>query len=111
MCVHNSFYRSRSAVKDEHLQKLEREIDFLSNDLKKLHQIADVANTLRCPHQSLDEGIKELTRDLQRQLTDRQTNDPQLSILDLSLHSSYVHNAQLPPSQESPSALCIYSQV
>lgn len=76
------------AVKDEHLQKLEREIEFISNDLKKLNQIIDVTSTLKCPHQALEDNCKELQRDLQRQLNDRQTNDPQLSILDLTLHST-----------------------
>lgn len=39
----------------------------------------------RFPHQLLEECIRDLHRDVQRQLIDRQSNDTQLSILELIL--------------------------
>jgi len=61
-----------------------KEIEHLSDDCNKLQQIAELASTLRCPHQILEETIRDLQREIQRQLTERQTNDTQLlSVIDL----------------------------
>lgn len=42
----------------------------------------------RCPHQTLEENVKELQKDLQRQLFDRQSNDSQLCVLELAVNPS-----------------------
>lgn len=42
----------------------------------------------RCPHQALEENVKELQKDLQRQLIDRQSNDSQLCVLELAVNPS-----------------------
>lgn len=42
----------------------------------------------RCAHQTLEENIRDLHRDLQRQLGERQTDDSQLCILELSFTQS-----------------------
>lgn len=42
--------------------------------------------TIRCPHHALEDNIKELQRDIQRQLNDRQTNDIQLCMMELTMN-------------------------
>lgn len=65
-----------------------REIEQLSEDCAKLQQISELTISLKCPHQSLEEAIRELQRELQRQLTERQSNDSQLSMLEFTLNTS-----------------------
>lgn len=42
----------------------------------------------RCPHHALEENVKELQKELQRQLFDRQSNDSQLCVLELAVSPS-----------------------
>lgn len=42
----------------------------------------------RCNHLSLEDSIKDLQRDVQKQLSDRQTNDSQLNLLELTLNTT-----------------------
>lgn len=44
--------------------------------------------TYRSPHQMLEENIRELHKELQRQLNDRQTNDSQLCVLELAVNQT-----------------------
>lgn len=61
---------------------------------KKLYAIyfnqsaLDVRSMYRCAHQTLEENARDLHKDLQRQLSERQTDDTQLCILELSLTQS-----------------------
>lgn len=63
------------------------EIENLAEDCNKLQQIADITASLKYPHQYLEDVIRELLRDVQRQLSERQTNDTQLNMLDLLVNS------------------------
>ncbi|XP_058455844.1 uncharacterized protein LOC131433085 [Malaya genurostris] len=74
--------------KDENIRRIMREIEHLSEDSNKLSQMLELASSLRCTHQLLEESIRELQREVQRQLSERQTNDAQLNILELTLKSS-----------------------
>ncbi|XP_055643721.1 uncharacterized protein LOC129779951 [Toxorhynchites rutilus septentrionalis] len=74
--------------KDDNVRRIMKEIEHLSDDSNKLSQIYDLAASLRCSHQLLEEAIKDLQREVQRQLSERQTNDAQLNILELTLNSS-----------------------
>lgn len=65
-----------------------KEIEHLSEDCAKLQQIGELAASLRCPHQSLEDSIRDLQREIQRQLSERQTNDAQLCLLELTLNTS-----------------------
>lgn len=98
-------------AKDENVRKIMREIEYLTEDCTKLQQMIDIAVTLRlvlnyffismsfkineshhfsyrCPHQHLEENMRELQKDLQRQLNDRQSNDSQLCVLELAVNQS-----------------------
>uniref|UniRef100_A0A182J3E0 Uncharacterized protein n=1 Tax=Anopheles atroparvus TaxID=41427 RepID=A0A182J3E0_ANOAO len=74
--------------KDENVRRIMKEIEHLTEDSGKLIQISDLTASLRCPHASLEEAIRELQRDIQRQLAERQTNDAQLNVLELTWNTS-----------------------
>lgn len=63
------------------------EIENLAEDCNKLQQIANITASLKYPHQYLEDVIRELLRDVQRQLSERQTNDTQLNMVDLLVNS------------------------
>lgn len=65
-----------------------KEIEHLSEDCSKLQQISDLASSLRCPHQTLEESIRDLQTSVQRQLVERQINDAQLNVLELNVNAS-----------------------
>ncbi|XP_033149839.1 rho guanine nucleotide exchange factor 17 isoform X2 [Drosophila busckii] len=73
--------------KDENVKRIVSEIESLLEDCGKLQQISDITATLKYPHQYLEDVIRELHRDIQRQLADRQTNDAQLNVLELTVSS------------------------
>ncbi|XP_040160849.1 uncharacterized protein LOC120898711 isoform X1 [Anopheles arabiensis] len=74
--------------KDENVRRIMKEIEHLTEDSSKLIQISDLTASLRCPHGSLEEAIRELQREIQRQLAERQTNDAQLNVLELTWNTS-----------------------
>ncbi|XP_017090454.2 rho guanine nucleotide exchange factor 17 isoform X2 [Drosophila bipectinata] len=74
-------------AKDENIKRIVSEIETLSDDCNKLQQIADITVSLNYPHQYLEDVIRELHRDVQRQLSERQTNDTQLNMLELTVSS------------------------
>nr|XP_014098224.1 uncharacterized protein LOC106623286 isoform X3 [Bactrocera oleae] len=74
-------------TKDENVKRIMNEIENLAEDCNKLQQIADITASLKYPHQYLEDVIRELLRDVQRQLSERQTNDTQLNMLDLLVNS------------------------
>lgn len=43
----------------------------------------------RTPNHQLEEIVRDLQKEIQRQLSDRQTNDTQLNILELALKTAY----------------------
>lgn len=63
-----------------------KEIEHLSEDSSKLQQILDLSSNLRCPHQTLEESIRDLQLMVQRQLVERQANDSQLNVLELNFN-------------------------
>lgn len=73
-----------------------KEIEHLSDDCNKLQQILDVTSTLRCPHQTLEESIRDLQVSVQRQLVERQANDSQLNVLELNMSLKNEHDSNAP---------------
>lgn len=63
-----------------------KEIEHLVDDSNKLQQILDITSNLRCPHQILEESIRDLQLNVQRQLSERQANDSQLNVLELNVN-------------------------
>lgn len=64
-----------------------KEIEHLSEDSNKLQQMLELSSSLRCPHLTLEESIRDLQLVVQRQLTERQANDSQLNVLELNLNA------------------------
>ncbi|BFF89044.1 uncharacterized protein DMAD_07886 [Drosophila madeirensis] len=73
--------------KDENIKRIVNEIESLADDCGKLQQISDITASLKYPHQYLEDVIRELHRDVQRQLSERQSNDTQLNMLELTVSS------------------------
>ncbi|KAH8281139.1 hypothetical protein KR054_012135, partial [Drosophila jambulina] len=73
--------------KDENIKRIVSEIETLADDCSKLQQMTDIAVTLKYPHQYMEDTIRELHREVQRQLSERQTNDTQLNMLELTVSS------------------------
>lgn len=63
-----------------------KEIEHLIEDSNKLQQILEISTNLRCPHQILEESIRDLQLNVQRQLSERQANDSQLNVLELNVN-------------------------
>ncbi|XP_073831491.1 rho guanine nucleotide exchange factor 17 isoform X2 [Musca autumnalis] len=74
-------------TKDENIKRIMTEIENLAEDCNKLQQISEITSSLKMPHQYLEDVIRELHRDAQRQLSERQTNDAQLNMLELAVNS------------------------
>ncbi|TDG46198.1 hypothetical protein AWZ03_007406 [Drosophila navojoa] len=73
--------------KDENIKRIVSEIESLTEDCNKLQQISEITASIKYPHQYLEDVIRELHRDIQRQLAERQANDTQLNMLELTVSS------------------------
>ncbi|XP_030081579.1 uncharacterized protein LOC111598504 isoform X2 [Drosophila hydei] len=74
-------------VKYENIKRIVSEIENLIEDCNKLQQISEITASIKYPHQYLEDVIRELHRDIQRQLSERQSNDTQLNMLELTVSS------------------------
>lgn len=70
---------------DVGLKKAIREAENLEEDMSVITQISELASRLNCPHQTLDDAVKEITNCLNKQLAERQSYDLQLLNLQLSV--------------------------
>lgn len=68
-----------------------KEIQKLSEDVCVLTQISDLTLTLQCPRTSLEEIVKDMLSNVNKQLAERQTSDSQLSYLELMLNTQFVY--------------------
>nr|XP_022915112.1 rho guanine nucleotide exchange factor 17-like isoform X1 [Onthophagus taurus] len=75
-------------AKDENLRQMMVEIENLTEDIALLNQMNDLSWSLHCSHKQLDDVIKEMLGNLNKQLTEQQNSDSQLSCLDLALNTS-----------------------
>lgn len=64
-----------------------REMEKLTEDAATLTQINELTSTLHCPHNSLEEIVKEMLANINKQLSERQNSDSQLSYLELMLNT------------------------
>ncbi|XP_077519002.1 rho guanine nucleotide exchange factor 17 [Amblyomma americanum] len=70
---------------DVGLKKAIREAENLEEDMSLITQISELASRLNCPHQALDDAVKEITNSLNKQMAERQSYDLQLLNLQLSV--------------------------
>ncbi|XP_044741700.1 rho guanine nucleotide exchange factor 17 isoform X2 [Chrysoperla carnea] len=74
--------------KDDNVRRMMSEIENISEDLATLNQINELIWSLHCPHEQLDEIIREMLATTNRQLAERQNSGSQVSYLELSLNTS-----------------------
>lgn len=75
-------------AKDENLRQMMLEIENLTEDISVLNQINELAWSLHSSHGQLDEVIKDMLGNLNKQLLEQQNSDSQLSCLDLTLNTA-----------------------
>ncbi|XP_012256069.2 uncharacterized protein LOC105686072 isoform X1 [Athalia rosae] len=74
-------------AKDENLRRMAREVDHLREDCSTLTQLTELAANLHGAKQQLEEVIKELLGQTQRQLAERNAAHSQLACLELTLNT------------------------
>lgn len=74
--------------KDDNLRQIMIEVDNLTEDISILNQINELAWSLHCHHLQLDEIVKDMLASLNKQLSEQQNSDSQLSCLDLTVSTS-----------------------
>lgn len=75
-------------ARDENLRQMMIEIENLTEDIGILNQINELAWSLHCSHGALEDVIKDMLTNLNKQLAEQQNSDSQLSCLDLTLNTS-----------------------
>ncbi|XP_015585736.1 rho guanine nucleotide exchange factor 10-like protein isoform X2 [Cephus cinctus] len=74
-------------AKDENLRRMAREVDHLREDCATLSQLQELTATLHGAKQQLEDLIKELLVQAQRQLAERNAAHSQLACLELTLNT------------------------
>ncbi|XP_018314116.1 rho guanine nucleotide exchange factor 17 isoform X6 [Mycetomoellerius zeteki] len=74
-------------AKDENLRRMAREVDYLREDCTKLSQLQELAITLHGAKQQLEDLIKDMLSQAQRQLAERNAAHSQLACLELTLNT------------------------
>lgn len=64
------------------------EIENLQEDISVLNQITELTYQLHCTHNQLEDLLREMLSSLNRQLTEHQSSDSQLSYLELTLNTT-----------------------
>lgn len=75
-------------AKDENLRQMMMEIENLTEDIGILNQMNELTWSLHCSHGALEDIIRDMLTNLNKQLSEQQNSDSQLSCLDLTLNTS-----------------------
>ncbi|XP_017768074.1 PREDICTED: rho guanine nucleotide exchange factor 17 isoform X2 [Nicrophorus vespilloides] len=75
-------------TRDENLKQVMVEMENLTEDIAVMNQINELTWTLHCSHGPMDEVIRDMLANLNEQLLKQQTNDTQLSCLDLTINAA-----------------------
>ena len=81
------FFKTEFIAKDENLKKMAREVEYLREDCAILNQLQELTTTLHGTNKQLDELIKEMLSQTQKQLTERNAAHSQLACLELTLNT------------------------
>lgn len=63
-------------------------MDNLTEDISILNQISELIWQLHCAKNQLEDVVKEMLSSLNRQLTEQQTNESQLSYLEFTVNTA-----------------------
>lgn len=75
-------------AKDENLKRMAREVDHLREDCSTLCQLQELAATLHGAKHHLEDFIKDLLTQTQRQLAERNAVHSQLACLELTFNTA-----------------------
>ncbi|XP_048477910.1 rho guanine nucleotide exchange factor 17 isoform X3 [Plutella xylostella] len=75
-------------AKDENLRKIMLEVETLIEDVNTLTRISENVAALHTQHASLEEMVRDMLHNLNKQLSERQNSDTQLCYMELSLNTS-----------------------
>lgn len=64
------------------------EMDNLTEDISIVNQISELTWQLHCAKNQLDDVVKEMLSLLNKQLTEQQTNESQLSYLEFTVNTA-----------------------
>ncbi|XP_076280703.1 rho guanine nucleotide exchange factor 17 isoform X2 [Lasioglossum baleicum] len=79
-------------AKDENLRRMAREVDHLREDCTTLVQLQELASTLHGAKPQLEDLIKDMLVQAQRQLAERNAAHSQLACLELTLNTPVIVN-------------------
>ncbi|XP_066155491.1 rho guanine nucleotide exchange factor 17-like [Euwallacea fornicatus] len=71
--------------KDEKGRRIQEELDHLQGDVAILNKITDLSLNLHCNHSNLDDLVKEMIGNSNKQIQLHQNNEAQLCVVDLSI--------------------------
>ena len=69
------------------MKQTRRELERLNDDLSALNQMTELTSTLHTGHGSLDEALREMTSLIQSQILERQSQESQLSCLQMTINT------------------------
>lgn len=75
-------------AKDENLRQVMVEIENLTEDIGVLNQINELTWSLHSTHSALEDVVRDMLVNLNKQLAEQQNSDSQLSCLNLTLNTS-----------------------
>lgn len=64
------------------------EVETLTDDINTLTQISEHVAALHTQHMQLEEIVREMLHNLNKQLSDRQNSDTQLCFMEVSLNTT-----------------------
>lgn len=74
--------------RDDNSRQNFAEVNNISEDITLINQINELVSSLHCNHSQLDDLLKEMLTILNKQLSEQQNNDSQLSRLDLTISTT-----------------------
>ncbi|CAH2235682.1 jg18052 [Pararge aegeria aegeria] len=75
-------------AKDENLRRIMHEVETLTADVNTLTQISEHVAALHTQHLHLEETVREMLHNVNRQLSERQNSDTQLCYMEISVNTS-----------------------
>ncbi|CAH2095169.1 unnamed protein product [Euphydryas editha] len=75
-------------AKDENIRRIMHEVETLTEDVNTLTQISEHVAALHTQHTQLEELVREMLHNVNRQLSERQNSDTQLCYMEISVNTS-----------------------
>ncbi|XP_054715592.1 rho guanine nucleotide exchange factor 17-like [Uloborus diversus] len=76
----------KTGIDEPCVRKFLKEISSLENDIATVSKMGDLVSTLSCPHQNIEDAVKDLQTTLSKQLSEKQASSSQLMSLELAFN-------------------------